>query len=76
VGQRQRVAVARALANAPEVLFADEPTASLDRSNAQAVVDLMAENRGDTTLVLVTHDREILRGADRVVEMWDGAIAT
>lgn len=74
VGQRQRVAVARALANSPEVVFADEPTASLDRANARAVMDLLSGNRSNASLIVVTHDREILKGANRIVEIRDGGM--
>lgn len=76
-GQRQRVAVARALANRPHVLFADEPTASLDRAAAREVVRILEEYRGaGGTVVLVTHDRDVLRSADRVFSMQDGTLSS
>jgi putative ABC transport system ATP-binding protein len=75
-GQKQRVAVARALVGNPEVVFADEPTAALDKENGRAVVSLLrrlADERGTTT-VLVTHDSRILDAADRIVELEDGRV--
>ena len=75
-GQKQRVAIARALVGNPEIVFADEPTAALDRDNGILVVDLlrhMARRRGTTTL-MVTHDPRILDDADRILTMADGRI--
>jgi putative ABC transport system ATP-binding protein len=76
-GECQRVAVARALANDPTVLFADEPTASLDAENGQAVMQLLTRlvrDRG-ATLVVVTHDNRILPFADRILKVEDGRLA-
>jgi putative ABC transport system ATP-binding protein len=73
-GECQRVAIARALANRPAVLFADEPTASLDAENGQAVMRLLkrlAHDRG-VTLVIVTHDNRIFPFADRILRLEDG----
>ena len=73
-GECQRVAIARALADCPAVLFADEPTASLDAENGQAVMTLLtrlARERG-VTLVTVTHDNRIFPFADRIVHLEDG----
>lgn len=75
-GQKQRVAVARALVGNPEIVFADEPTAALDRESGLNVVRLLrrlGERRGTTTL-MVTHDSRILDSADRVLTMEDGRI--
>lgn len=75
-GQKQRVAIARALVGNPEIVFADEPTAALDRDNGILVVDLLrrlARDRGTTTL-MVTHDPRILEYADRILTMADGRI--
>lgn len=75
-GERQRVALARSLANRPEFLLADEPTGNLDSRNAAAVLELLLALRrdGGTTLVLVTHDDAIAARADRVVHLRDGSI--
>lgn len=73
-GERQRVCIARALANSPKVVFADEPTASLDHRNGEEVVRLLNEARGDGSLVLVTHDPSMLEAADRIVKIVDGRI--
>ena len=73
-GERQRVCVARALLGSPSVIFADEPTASLDHKNGKHVVDLLNANRGHGSLVMVTHDPSMLEGADRVLRLADGAI--
>ncbi|MCX7772014.1 MAG: ABC transporter ATP-binding protein [Clostridia bacterium] len=71
-GQRQRIAIARALINKPEVIFADEPTASLDHTNAMEVMRCLRELSGEASLVVVTHDASILDGSDRIIELWDG----
>jgi len=77
-GERQRVAIARSLANEPRVLLADEPTGALDSRNGQRLLDLLDElQRGSgMTLVVVTHDPDIARRADRVLHMLDGRIDT
>jgi putative ABC transport system ATP-binding protein len=75
-GEQQRVGVARAFANRPSILFADEPTGSLDAETGQGVIDLLVElNReAETTLVLVTHDPDLAARAGRVVRLAAGAI--
>jgi putative ABC transport system ATP-binding protein len=76
-GEAQRVAVARALALAPKVIFADEPTGSLDSLTGEKVMDLMtglAREQG-ATVVLVTHDARIAAYADRVVMVRDGLVS-
>lgn len=73
-GERQRVCIARALLGGSRVIFADEPTASLDRSSGLYVMELLAEHRGEGALVVVTHDPSMLENADRVVTINDGAL--
>ena len=75
-GQKQRVAVARALVANPAIVFADEPTAALDKVSGLRVVQLLRRlgRERDTTTVLVTHDARILELADRIVELEDGAL--
>ena len=74
-GQCQRVAIARAMINDPKVVFADEPTASLDHVNAFNVMKILREYSKDRLVIVVTHDRSILEGADMTVELWDGNIS-
>ena len=71
-GEKQRVCVARALMGSPRVIFADEPTASLDHTNGTAVVSLLNQHRGKGSLVMVTHDESMLSEADRIVRIVDG----
>jgi macrolide transport system ATP-binding/permease protein len=72
-GEQQKVAVARALANRPGLILADEPTGSLDSSAGEVILELLADlNRRGATVVLVTHDPEVARRARRVVRMIDG----
>ena len=71
-GEKQRVAIARAIAHRPEIIFADEPTASLDRKNAEIVVDQLRQRTETATLFVVTHDETILEGASRVIRLFGG----
>lgn len=76
VGQKQRVAIARALVSNPDVVFADEPTAALDRASGLAVVQMLkglGHKRGTTT-VMVTHDTRVLDLADRILTLEDGRL--
>jgi putative ABC transport system ATP-binding protein len=73
-GERQRVCVARALLGSPRAIFADEPTASLDRASGEHVVALLNQHRGEGALVMVTHDPSMLQQADRVVTLEDGVV--
>jgi putative ABC transport system ATP-binding protein len=73
-GQCQRVAIARALINSPEIVFADEATASLDHKNAGEVMEILNKIRGGTTILFVTHDKSMTKDADEIIEIWDGAI--
>ena len=73
-GEQQRVAVARALMNAPSVLLADEPSGNLDSENAALLHDLFFElrDRLGQTIVLVTHNEQLAQRADRMLRMADG----
>lgn len=75
-GERQRAAVARALVNSPQVIFADEPTGSLDSSNRDEICAIIRKLRAELgqTFVIVTHDPTMASIADRVVNMADGRI--
>lgn len=77
-GEKQRIAICRALVNDPKILFADEPTGNLDSESGQAVLTLLSELRSEkgAALILVTHSPEIARVADRVIRLRDGAILT
>ncbi len=74
-GQQQRVAVARALAGAPRILLADEPTGNLDSRNGESVMNLLRElHRNGTTICMVTHDPRYADYADRQVRLFDGRV--
>jgi putative ABC transport system ATP-binding protein len=76
-GQQQRAAIARALANEPPILLADEPTGNLDSHTADAVLELFADlNTDGQTIVVVTHERDIRSIAGREVTLMDGRIIT
>jgi putative ABC transport system ATP-binding protein len=75
-GEQQRVGIARAFANQPAVLFADEPTGNLDRETGEEIVNLLFElnEQHGTTLVIVTHDMELSRRAHRIVHLSGGRV--
>lgn len=74
-GEQQRVAVARAVANCPKVLFADEPTANLDNESAKAIMVIFDElHQGGQTIIMVTHERQYAEHAERIVFIDDGLI--
>ena len=75
-GEQQRTAVARALANGPEILLADEPTGSLDPAHAAAVFDLLLElvRKNKMAMLFVTHDMNLAARADRTITIKDGIV--
>jgi putative ABC transport system ATP-binding protein len=77
IGERQRVAVARALVHRPAIVFADEPTASLDQATGREVINLLVDyrRRAGGSVVVVTHDPAMLTDADRVLQMRDGRLS-
>jgi lipoprotein-releasing system ATP-binding protein len=75
-GEQQRVAVARALINNPEIIFADEPTGNLDSANAEELHELFFDlrNKFSQTFLIVTHNEELAQMSDRILHMKDGNI--
>ncbi|CAH1220610.1 putative ABC transporter ATP-binding protein YknY [Paenibacillus sp. JJ-223] len=74
-GQQQRAAIARALINSPDVVFADEPTGSLNFEHGQAVLDILTEiNQAGQSVVMVTHDMKAACRADRLIFIQDGKV--
>ena len=74
-GQQQRVAIARALINQPPILLADEPTGALDSKTGEEILALFKRLRdADHTVILITHDPEVARHADRIFMMLDGEL--
>ena len=75
-GEKQRVSFARALANRPKVIFADEPTANLDSRQSDNLMSLIQELRQEyqTTVAIVTHHEGLKKNADRIIQMKDGRI--
>lgn len=75
-GEQQRVAIARALINNPKIIFADEPTGNLDSMNSEIIHQLFVELKSELgiTLLMVTHNKELVKLADRVLEMKDGQV--
>ncbi len=75
-GEQQRIAIARAIAGKPKILFADEPTANLDTTYGTQIIDLISElnKKYNQTVVMVTHEREYAVGCDRIINMEDGVI--
>jgi len=77
VGQQQRVALARMLANDPAVILADEPTGNLDPETGQSILGFLEQlNREGRTIVMVTHDMRAAKRAKRVLKLVDGSIST
>ena len=71
-GQRQRVAIARALISNPDIIFADEPTASLDHQTATEVLEILKSHKHDSILIMATHDTSILTGDERQIKVANG----
>ena len=76
-GQQQRTAIARALANNPKIILADEPTGALDSKNGEEVMELLEKSVRDIgqTLVIITHNMDLAKKADRIITIKDGQIA-
>ncbi len=75
-GEQQRIAIARAFANRPKILLADEPTGNLDSKNGSHIFDLMTDlhSRNNVTLILVTHDQSLAEKAQRQIILKDGRV--
>lgn len=74
-GEQQRAAIARAIAHNPKILFADEPTANLDRQSSAQVVNIFKElHKAGQTIIMVTHEEEYARAAGRIITLDDGRI--
>ena len=76
IGQKQRIAIARALINDPMLILADEPTAALDHDNAELVIGMLKRraDKSGASILMVTHDNRVFSAADRIVNMLDGRI--
>lgn len=75
-GQQQRTAIARAMANNPEIIFCDEPTGNLDEKSGENVIGMLidVQRKFGKTVIIVTHDNNIAKRADRVIRIADGKI--
>lgn len=73
-GERQRVSIARAMINDPQIIFADEPTGQLDQATGFQVMNLMRPYQEKGSLIVATHDPEMLSGADRIIQLQDGKL--
>jgi ATP-binding cassette subfamily B protein len=74
-GERQRIAIARALLRAPELLILDEPTTSLDRASINAVLDRLRSVGGDRAILVISHDSNVIGAADRVYRLSGGVVS-
>ena len=75
-GEKQRVAISRALINNPKILFADEPTGNLDSATGDAIMNILKRLRAEqgVAILMVTHDLELAKTADRTIRMQDGEV--
>ena len=75
-GEKQRVSIARALINNPQIILADEPTGNLDKKNSEDVIKLLFQLKKDfgSTLILVTHDTSVAKLCDRILKIDNGLI--
>lgn len=74
-GEQQRVSIARAISHKPEILFADEPTANLDSKTSEIILGYLKElNREGVTIIMVTHEKDYAKEAERIIEISDGVI--
>lgn len=76
-GEQQRVSISRAIAHTPDVLFADEPTANLDKESSKTIMNIFKElHASGQTIIMVTHEEEFLQFAARIIKLDDGKIIT
>ncbi|MCX7738253.1 MAG: ABC transporter ATP-binding protein [Hydrogenothermaceae bacterium] len=76
-GEQQRVSIARALSNNPDLIIADEPTGNLDSKNTQIVMDMFKElNKEGKTIVMVTHEMDLANQTNRIISMRDGRVVS
>lgn len=75
-GEKQRIAIARAFINDPEIIFADEPTGNLDSKTGEHILNLLLDfsSRKGKTLIMITHDQSIAQKMDRIIKIKDGKI--
>ena len=75
-GEKQRVSIARALANAPKIILADEPTGNLDSATGGEIIKLLKQINKElkVTIIIITHDVDIARAADRIIKLRDGKV--
>ena len=76
-GQQQRVAIARCLANDPQIIFADEPTGALDSETSREIMELLTRlNKQGKTIIMVTHDQDLTKYATKVIRLKDGVFTS
>jgi putative ABC transport system ATP-binding protein len=76
-GEQQRVSIARAIANSPKILFADEPTANLDNESSKIVMEIFNQlHKEGQTIVMVTHEEQYAKMAEKIVKIDDGQVVS